>query len=81
MARSTAELCPDAAEFLAALREAGEYISPRRAADMYSRLVANADVAYDLGDGMYRRGPRRRGSRPVDRAVGDRVATRLTEQS
>lgn len=73
---SGVELCPVEVEVLAQVRETGAYISPSRLHGMYVRFVESGQADWDFG-GAVLTYLTRGGSRPVDLAVGERVARRL----
>lgn len=73
---SMADLCPEEVAVLADIKAAGKYISPSRLHGMYVRFIENGQTDWDFG-GYVLTYLTRHGSRPVDGAVGERVARRL----
>ena len=80
LAQSAGELCPDELRALQAFHEAGVYISPSRLHAMYRRVMASTDADWDFGAHVLTYLSRnRRGSIPVDGAVGERAIKRLSK--
>lgn len=74
---SMGELCADEIAVLEAVKASGRYISPGRLHAMYERFIEHAQSDWDFG-GHVLTYLTRQGSRPVDQAVGERVARRLS---
>lgn len=80
LAQSVTELCPDELAVYAAIRAAGQYISPSRLHAMYLAVTANADTDFDFGSVLTYMSKRRRASVPVDMAVGERATRQLMKE-
>ena len=81
LAQSVTGLCPDELAVYAAIRAAGQYISPSRLHAMYLAVTANADADFDFGSSVLTyMSKRRHASVPVDMAVGERATRQLMKE-